>query len=328
MILFLRPKDLARERNVSILIGTGLLGSSVARHLSSGGHVPVFQQYVNWANDSRRNEVYERFKERALTLLGDAPSVSVIWCAGKGSLSASTDQLDPERRAFGEMLRLANSLTDYTHVSIHFLSSAGALFEGRRLVEPESIPSPQSAYGLMKLDQESLLCRLSSTSPIDIQIYRPSTVYGSHEFHRRAGLVSHIIWNALRSTPTVLEANLHALRDYVHHSDIGQFIAMRVARTRQREFAIHFLVSAKPTSIREILLRIERLVGHSLVYRLNLSGVNSADITFSDRVLPSSWRPMPLEIGLSEVWRDTRQAFLSEKTESRATEWRTQIPQL
>lgn len=329
MRLLRRPNAALESDKPCLVIGAGLIGMTVIRALRRHGWVDAKHIPTDWNQTELRREAFQEARV-ALATNPATRTIQLIWCAGSGSLSATEEHLVVEREAFEEFLAVARSLEGQFHLELHFISSAGALFEGQRRVDRDTRPAPGTPYGHMKLEQEQAL-DIMSKHDVVVNIYRPSSVYGSHEFHRRSGLVSHVLWNALRSRPTTLEANIHALRDYVHHADIGSYIAGMISGYIPDDYdngplnrghhapRIRFLVSAKPTSIHEMMLRIERLIGRSLVYRLNPEGKNDSDITFSERALRPGWRPVPLEVGLSAVWRETRQTFLTERTEAART---------
>ncbi|MBT8062350.1 MAG: NAD-dependent epimerase/dehydratase family protein, partial [Gammaproteobacteria bacterium] len=174
----------------------------------------------------------------------------------------------------------------------------------------ETMPRPLRPYGVMKLNQENALVQLAGEAGFKVRIYRPSTVYGTREFGFRTGLVSHLFWNALRNTPTTLEANFHALRDYVHAGDVAAYIANRVAPFEADDQEVHFLVSGKPSSIFEIAGLVERMLGRTLVLRYSDRTQNDRDITFRSEVMPPSWRPHDLETGLRAVYRNTSFLYL------------------
>lgn len=310
MILLRHQGHGGKHGQSCLLLGAGLIGSAVLEELANEGFSTVAKEDSHWHQKQRRERSFERMADR---LSAAGHPLHIVWSAGTGSLASSNTALEPERQAFDETLEFARTRATQNTVTFHFISSAGALFEGQRRVDDNSRPAPGSPYGKMKLEQEQQLSALTDSIGCKAVVYRPSTVYGSHAFHRRAGLVSHVMWNALRAAPTTLEANLHALRDFVYCRDVGRYIASQITRPQSDSTRIKHLVSAKPSSILEVFHRIERLMGKSLFYQLKLAGTNNADITFSDRLLPGGWSPAPLEVGMAAVWRETRKAFLAEQ---------------
>jgi len=111
------------------------------------------------------------------------------------------------------------------------------------------------------------------------------------------------MWNVLRNVPTTLESNVHALRDYVFVGDIAAFIVRQLQAGPAEQLNLHYLVSGKPSSIFEIVNRVKRLVGRSLLMQFSDQTRNDADITFSSTLLPAGWFPQSLDQGLREVLR-------------------------
>ncbi len=319
MIVFQNRRPGEEPSPLVLLVGTGLIGSKVAASLQRWGFRQVRESRLDWNHAERRDQTLAEASTDVAALAAELGSpVQIAWCAGSGSLGSTDRQLLAERGAFQAVLDLSLGLSRDHAVGFHFVSSAGALFEGQRCVTPDSVPDPRSPYGRMKLDQEQIVTANARSFALGGIVYRPSTVYGSHEFHRRAGLVSHIMWNALRNEATALEANVHALRDFVYHEDVGRFIAGNLMSPNPAGQRLAHLVTGKPSSILEVFRQVERLMGRSLTYRLRLDGVNNADITFSAQSSLRGWAPHALEVGLAAVWRETRHSFLTDHAKSAA----------
>src|SRR6185437_6053098 len=184
--------------------------------------------------------------------------------------------------------------------SFHLISSAGGLFEGQKHVDRTSVPRPLRPYGHAKLEQERLLSRLpGQTRKI---IYRLSSVYGFSGTGTRFGLVNTIIQNSVRRQSSNIFGNLHTIRDYVLVSDIGQFVADRL-RHLDLNSHIFSLASGKPTTIFEMLKRMEKIVGRRFFYTFDSVRKNATDMSFSPAILPQFWQPTDLETGLRKTAR-------------------------
>jgi len=164
----------------------------------------------------------------------------------------------------------------------------------------------------MKLQQELELLDLPAGLHAQACIYRPSTVFGVHRFKDRAGLVSHLLWNALRNYPTTLETNVHALRDYVYVNDVARYLAGALDRVPGGEPLVEHLVSGRPSSIREIVAHVQRMLGRSLLLQYSDNMNNNADITFRSDLMPPGWNPRALEQGLRDAYRTTRSRYLED----------------
>lgn len=317
MQVFTRLTDNGSTSRV-LLFGAGLVGQAVTRQLQIAGYTLSMSEPTDWSNPAPRGlqlaSLRASLEDEANQTV--QPLLHLAWCAGSGSFSARQEDLLDERAAFEDVFSMFHSVSSARPTSFHFVSSAGALFEGQQWVNAASAPRPRHPYGDMKLEQESRLEDLPASTRV--RIYRPSTVYGSHAYHRRAGLISHLLWNALHNRPTTLEANVHSMRDYVYVEDVGRDIVHEMEKlqgptaTSAYRTTTRFQVSTKPTSIFEIVQRIERLLGRSLQRCFNRGGGNDADITFRHDIRPDGWHPTPLETGLSAALRLTRASYLQE----------------
>jgi nucleoside-diphosphate-sugar epimerase len=136
---------------------------------------------------------------------------------------------------------------------------------------------------------------------VQVSIYRPSTVYGPRRQLARHGLINNLINDGLRGCPTVLDARVMSLRDYVYTADVGAFVAKRIRfPAPEPDARTYFLVSSRCCSIFEVVHIIERVLHLKLRCRYDAAFGNHSDITFSHSVLPAGWAPTPLEVGVRQ----------------------------
>jgi nucleoside-diphosphate-sugar epimerase len=296
-----------------LLFGCGLIGNSIARQLEREGFVNSDAFRLKWNDTDVFQTQLLDIERHVKELQGLSPSeLHLVWSAGRGGFASSEQDLEGEKNAFSMIISLFRNLSHDHAVAFHFLSSAGGLFEGQTLVNHSSEANPQRPYGVMKWQQEQLLEDIATNNKRQINIYRPSTVYGSHDFGQRRGLVSHLIWNALRNVPTTLESNIHSLRDYVFVEDIGCFITNRIHHGFNKTGGIFHLVSAKPSSIFEVSRKIQILIGRSILYQHCGANRNQANITFDHQLLPEGWTSIDFGTGLGNVLRITKSSFLKD----------------
>lgn len=304
-------KTSAESPKIAIVIGSGLIGNSIKHHLLWNGFRQAGRFNSDWIHpDSQRSLLASAARSVADLTLGSATEFHFIWSAGKGGFASSEEDLEIENRCFDHMVDFFEQSFPRHSAIFHYLSSAGGLFEGQILVDEHSRPKPIRVYGQMKISQEERLRDAADTSSKQIRIYRPSTVYGARKFSHRSGLVSHLVWNALRNCPTILEANLHALRDFVYVDDVGRFITHIIQQGHGPAQEIYHLVSGKPSSIFEVVQRVQKLIGKSLIYQFSNNCPNDADITFSPHILPPGWNPSDLSYGLHAVVRESAKSYV------------------
>jgi nucleoside-diphosphate-sugar epimerase len=151
----------------------------------------------------------------------------------------------------------------------------------------------------MKLAQERAVTETLGDAAV--WIYRPSTVYGPRRQTIRHGLINNLVNDGLRGRPTVLDAHVMSLRDYVYTADIGAFVAKRIRFPQPGPgVRTQFLVSGRCTSIFEIMHIIERVLHLKLRFRYDADFGNHSNITFSHSVLPAGWTPTPLDVGVRQ----------------------------
>jgi len=209
----------------------------------------------------------------------------------------------PEVRAFEKALAFSHQLLRRipgARHSFHLISSAGGLFEGQKHVDRTSLPRPRKPYGRAKLQQEQMLARLPAQ--VRKMIYRLSTVYGFSGKGVRCGLVNTLIQNSIRRQPSHIVGNALTIRDYVLVSDVGKFIASRLQDV-DASSRLLTLASGKPTTIFEVLNRIENIVGRKCFYAFEDVSTNTTDISFSPAILPEFWFPTDLGTGLRQTVR-------------------------
>jgi UDP-glucose 4-epimerase len=308
--LLLFKKPIGQASRIVLVFGGGLIGSAIERHLAFNGFQTVGRFDSSWSHPARLSQ-----QLATLVSLVEGHSKDVgteihgVWSAGRGGFASSETDLEHEVESFERVAAFFDQLLPKRLAVFHFLSSAGGLFEGQTLVDSRSLPMPRRVYGQMKASQELRVRKLAVDPFRQVRIYRPSTVYGAREFSYRSGLVSHLVWNALRNYPTTLEANLHALRDFVFVDDVGRFIVQKIQQGLEDPQDIFHLVSGKPSSIFEVVQRIQRLLGKSLLYQCSDRNRNDADLTFSPCIRPSGWLPSDLDYGLHAVLRDSTRAY-------------------
>ena len=286
---------------VIALFGKGLVGTGIVDGCCRLIPFRIRQFPFSWGDPSIHGAQKASVVEEISRLLSAGRSLAVVWSAGRGGFSASDSELTSERNAFDAVLELARRFVDdgtAPSCAFHFVSSAGGLFEGQRLVDANSVPRPLRPYGRMKQNQEEAL----SESRLPARIYRPSSVYGPIHPVRRMGIIPVLILNGLRRSVTSIFGHLTTLRDYVATEHVGAFIASRiVAETTPRIPTVDFLVSALPASILEIRNVVEQEIRHRVYLAMHGSPDNTGDITFSPELVPANWKRETFEAAVKRV---------------------------
>ena len=289
------------------LFGVGLIGQAILDAISSAGLCRIREFSFTWNSERHQTQELESIERYILDLNRGATfpisQIDIVWAAGHSGFGSSKDQIIPEMRAYQNVLsfslKVLNDISDVRQ-SFHLISSAGGLFEGQRHVDRASLPRPLRPYSHAKIQQEQLLSELPER--MRKAIYRLSSVYGFSATRGRLGLINTLIQNSIRHRSSNIFGNALTIRDYVLTSDVGKFITNRL-RDMDAESCIFTLASGKPTTIIEILCRIEKIFGRKIYHTFDNIKENATDISFSSAILPKFWYPTDLETGLRQTVR-------------------------
>ena len=283
-----------------LIFGLGMLGSAIRSRLHDCNYRVEAEVDFPWNEAAGWGSAFAAIGHYCQVESQQPGRLSFVWSAGRGGFGCTADEAQAENAAFQVVLRFLAELQTalgLAELDLHFISSAGGLFEGQRVVGPDSTPAPMRPYGHLKLAQEKAL--LDRFAKQEISIYRPSSVYGPMVQKARQGLINNLINDALRGSETVLDAQVMSLRDYVYSGDIGHFVAQRI-QARPDDSWLHFLVSSRASSIFEVVRAVERVLHLKLRFRYDQKFGNHSNITFSDSVLPPGWRPSALDVGIRQ----------------------------
>lgn len=186
------------------------------------------------------------------------------------------------------------------------ISSGGAVYAPHSR-PPFSESSPvhaTSAYGAVKLEQERML--LQAEDFIVPVILRVANVYGPGQAIRGSlGVVAHWLDAVARGNRPQMIGDPLTRRDYIYVDDVVDAI-LRVVRTRPDMRAVFNIGSGKPTSLAELKVTIEAVVGHGLeVTQLPARAFDRGDVWLDVAVAEAvlGWRPATaLRSGIARFW--------------------------
>jgi nucleoside-diphosphate-sugar epimerase len=293
----------SQESQLLLLFGLGLIGSAISSALLRLDFRLLADIPFEWHDDLQISDAHSAIESLCQTYAQSGVQLSIVWSAGKAGFHSPQCDADQEFTIFQKTVRFASKLREKIRpakFSFQSVSSAGGLFEGQRVIRKSSNPSPIRPYGVLKKQQEDHL--FDAFDNDEIAIYRPSSVYGPMTQKSRLGLINNLINNARNGRITVIDAHVMSLRDYVFAGDIGNYIGRRIRfglddNTNEQ---VHFLVSAKCSSIFEVFAKIKRILNLHAQFRLDDQFGNHKNITFSDSVLPPGWRPVTLDVGIRQ----------------------------
>ena len=220
--------------------------------------------------------------------------LDIIWALGKNGFSANELEMQQEYLLLRYILQ---SIVRVPHQwrSFHFMSSAGALYEGQVAVSSVHQYAPINAYGVWKLKQEALLDEFNLTS----RIYRISSAYGVIEKGHRVGLIAALLHSVKYETVFTCTGDRNTLRDYIYCNDIASYVIQKMLYTHDN--SVEILASGMAYSIRNIIDTVAELTQRKLNIVYQDAPGNFRDITFSEAVIPKGLPTTPLVKGIVDM---------------------------
>ena len=210
----------------------GLLGNGVEKQIRFGDIYSPTEKLV-WSESAQlQSQIAENCRQFS-QVVSDS-QWTIFWCAGKGTLSSTTEQMSEETRNFQAFLKSVEqnfALKRLQNGLIFFASSAGGVYAGseNQPFTENTTPKPTTAYGVAKLNQENLLREFSDRLGVRIVVGRISNLYGANQdFSKNQGLISTICYSILRRQPINLFVPLETSRNYVYVADASRIIVEAV----------------------------------------------------------------------------------------------------
>lgn len=298
--------DNGARRQVVALFGAGLIGGAVLNELRKRRRCDLLDLPFSWTHAQAQPDELQTIMAHILKAAensGERSSIDIVWSAGKGGFSAPQAVFDAETKTLARVLEAfrRGACESPQRFRYHLFSSAGGLFEGRRLVREGDEPSPLRPYAVAKLRQEHMLTQ--QRDAMATVIYRPSSVYGYNGPGDRQGLITALLNAAYQRRPALVFGRPASLRDFILNDDIARFVANVILAEQPVEHAVFNLVSGAPSSISHIIREVETVtrltVPRSYVWRAD----NSSDNTFHPSIAPKGLTITPLREGIGAVSR-------------------------
>ena len=206
----------------------GLLGNGVEKQCRYSDIYAPTEKFV-WS-DSAQLQIQIAENCRQFSQIVSDSQWAIFWCAGKGTLSSTTEQMSEETRNFQKFLKSVERNFDSKSLQkglIFYASSAGGVYAGseNQPFTEHTTPKPTTAYGVAKLNQEDLSREFSDRFGVRVVVGRISNLYGANQdFSKNQGLISTICYSILRRQPINLFVPLETSRNYVNVADASRII--------------------------------------------------------------------------------------------------------
>lgn len=293
----------------------GLLGSAVARRISTRGGARFDGPTVRWAGPEAEDDLRDGV-ERLIAQAGERPW-RIFWCAGVGVTGSTAESLRTEVTRFESLLDAVGTLSAPIRERglLFVASSAGALYAGSQGAPFDEFtpPKPLGAYGEAKLALENAAERFAAAGSVRCLVGRIANLYGpGQSLAKPQGLISHLCRSHVRRTPLSVYVPLDTLRDYIFVDDCAALLldaCDRLAEEDAGAYRVKILASGRSVSIGALLGEFRRLVGRRPEIVMGSSAVSalqSRDLRMRSVVWPElDHRSMTnLSDGVARTLRD------------------------
>ena len=302
----------------------GLLGNSVEKNCRFFAEIYTPAERFMWSDsDQLERQIAENCEQFSQTI-GDE-QWAIFWCAGKGTLASTTEQMFEETIIFQGFLKSVeknfrqNSLQSGL---IFHASSAGGVYAGseNQPFTELTTPQPMTAYGEAKLKQEEYLREFSDRLGVRVVVGRISNLYGANQdFSKNQGLISTICDSILRRQPINLFVPLETSRNYVYVADASRIIVdaakIALAETGLNRKFIKLVVADENLTIGNILsvaktvFRVRPLITASSNSKTNKQprSINFKSVALLDA---DSFCKTRITVGIKRVMADLNANYL------------------
>jgi|688.fasta_scaffold42335_1 UDP-glucose 4-epimerase len=246
----------------------GLVGSSVEAKLNDRSTVWFPNEPIQWSDLSSFESSFAEAFNQFVQLIQDE-DWAILWCAGNGIVSSSTQQLQSESQYIQVVCSQTELLSQIIQSRgvISFTSSAGGVYGGSSgtIFDENTIPIPINEYGRMKLETERQLTNFARISDIKIVIFRLANVYGpNQDVQKSQGIISAITQSVLQHKPIKIYVPLQTIRNYIYADDVGEIMARNVTSTtkeKKKSVDIKIIASDRNISLSTLLNEFRHVYG-------------------------------------------------------------------
>lgn len=308
----------------------GLLGNSVEKQCRYFAEIFSPSEKFAWSDSARLdNQITESCRQFSQVVVDN--EWAIFWCAGKGTLSSTIEQMAEETKVFQEFLKSVEQNFNPKSLQnglIFHASSAGGVYAGseNQPFTELTVPKPTTAYGAAKLKQEDCLREFSSRLDIRVVIGRISNLYGANQdLSKNQGLISTICSSILRRQPINLFVPLETSRNYIYVGDASRIIvdAAKIAvkdSGATRQF-LKLVVADENLTIGNILnvaknvFRIKPLITASSNAKINKQprSINFKSVSLLDA---DSFCKTRISVGIKRVMTDLHTDYLLNGSQS------------
>ena len=214
---------------ISWVLGRGgLLGGSVERQIARSSRVWAPSKQFFWDDISEFKSEISQSINQFMEFVG-TENWAILWCAGVGVVSSSTDVLDSEVQKIQYLLdQLSKCSSQFLRQgNLFYASSAGGVYAGSQLppFTEQTDPIPLGDYGRQKLYCEKLFSDFTCNYPTSSVIGRIANLYGPGQSRTKGqGLITTICRSSLLGKPIEIYVPLETVRNYIYIEDAASLV--------------------------------------------------------------------------------------------------------
>ena len=250
-----------------VIGANGLLGQSVSAALSPDKRWDAPER-IHWNDERQAVDQLRSTIKRFFNEVGSG-SWNIFWCAGRGTVSGDTAEMERERGYLKVLLQEINGqpLTTQERGTFVFSSSAGAVYgggDGGPYSELSTV-NPFGPYGEHKVKCEEIIQKFSGTSPCRVAICRISNLYGpNQDLSKGQGLISTLTVAMLKHKPAPIYVPLETVRNFIYADDASRIMVELSKAISVREsgtFIVKNVCAPHDLSIAMIVHEFTRVFG-------------------------------------------------------------------
>jgi UDP-glucose 4-epimerase len=198
---------------------------------------------------------------------------SIAWCAGRGTVATTAEDIDAEATTFAwfvdDLAAAVQGSPAAADGAVFVASSAGGAYAGSSPppFSESSPPAAVSPYGSMKLQIERMVGELTERTGVPSLVARIANLYGpGQDLSKPQGLVSQLCRAMITRQPLSIYVPLDTIRDYLYVDDCARMVLQgldEVAACRTADGAgesvLKIMASHQPTTVSALIGELTRI---------------------------------------------------------------------
>ena len=257
--------------NITILGGTGFIGTNLSIQLSKGNSVKVVGQNKEHFIPLKKLNLPIRYELARLTADSHYDELlsgtDVLYHLVSTTVPTTSNQHISEELIANVIAssKILEACVSENVKKVVFISSGGTVYGKGKIcpLKEDMITNPISSYGIQKLTIEKLLYLYNYLYDLDYRIIRLSNPYGPYQRPDGVlGAVSTFTYKALKDEEIIVYGDGSVVRDYIYIDDAIRGITNIV--NYDGKYKLFNLGCGKGTSINEVIENIEEVLQRKL----------------------------------------------------------------